>query len=432
VTAPAVSGLAPARLLVLGMHRSGTSAVTGLLHLMGCYVGAEEELMPAQVDNPRGYWERMDVYALGEEVLAALGARWDTVGDLDLEALPAAGRAGFAERMAAVVAELERRPPWVLKDPRLCLLLPLWRPLLPAPAIALLVHRRPLQVARSLQRRHGLPLPLGIALWERYQLAALEVSRGLPRLLVSYEELLREPGETCRGLRDEIRARGGGGLEVPSPEAVAGFIDPALRQSPAPPGAEDAYLNPARRHLLGSLADGTALDGPPPALSPDSAAILAAHAAAEGSGAAAGSSAGPPEQPEDGAGLLTRAAEGLAADAAGLAREVRRLREETTRLAAERDRLLVDFHALRADGGRALEKITELADAIAWLEEQRRAETAARRRLEAELAAARQGWADTWGTLRRVEASRSYRLGRALARPLAALRRLWPRSGKGG
>ena len=69
-------------LLILGMHRSGTSAVTGALALRGVYLG--QDLMPPGPDNPRGFWEHAGVVAIHERLLEALDRRWD-----DLRAMPA-------------------------------------------------------------------------------------------------------------------------------------------------------------------------------------------------------------------------------------------------------------------------------------------------------------------------------------------------------
>src|ERR1700677_613707 len=77
----AESGLAGSTaLVVLGMHRSGTSALTGMLHHLGVVLG--EHLMPATADNPRGYWEHADIVKAHERLMAALGWGWDDIRSL--------------------------------------------------------------------------------------------------------------------------------------------------------------------------------------------------------------------------------------------------------------------------------------------------------------------------------------------------------------
>src|SRR5271166_6443184 len=110
-------------LIVLGMHRSGTSALAGTLHHLGVGLGAR--MMQASPDNPRGYWEHSDVVAINHGVMAELGRAWD-----DLRPLPA----GWAHSEAALRAgrklstvltrDFSEAPLWGLKDPRLCRLLP--------------------------------------------------------------------------------------------------------------------------------------------------------------------------------------------------------------------------------------------------------------------------------------------------------------------
>src|SRR5438552_5828109 len=62
---------------IAGAHRSGTSMLTRLLHTCGLYLGPESELMPAQADNPEGFWEHLGFVALNDELLNELGGAWD-------------------------------------------------------------------------------------------------------------------------------------------------------------------------------------------------------------------------------------------------------------------------------------------------------------------------------------------------------------------
>ncbi|QIB66325.1 hypothetical protein [Kineobactrum salinum] len=62
--------------VILGMHRSGTSMVAGELVAAGLYAGAAEELLDAQEDNPVGFWERQDVVALNDQMLETAGGSW--------------------------------------------------------------------------------------------------------------------------------------------------------------------------------------------------------------------------------------------------------------------------------------------------------------------------------------------------------------------
>ena len=137
----------PETLIVLGMHRSGTSALTGALALCGARVGADEDLTPAAAQNPKGFWERRDMRALCNQLLSALGAEWWRVAGLDLGAAPpealAEAHAAWAEIDAGLGTGLGRsRSP----DSACCCLFCALRYRVRS---AFTVHRHPLEVARS-------------------------------------------------------------------------------------------------------------------------------------------------------------------------------------------------------------------------------------------------------------------------------------------
>jgi len=247
------------QLIVLGMHRSGTSVLTHLLARMGCHPGPPESLAGADASNPQGYWESRAAWALDEEVLAALGASWWEVADIDLQALDPAAREGFVARARAIVGELDAHRSWVLKEPRLCVLLPLWLPALTAPAFAI-VHRDPLEVARSLRARDGFPVAVGVALWEVYTLALLRHSRGAPRVMVSYRRLVSDPAAVAAELLAALAPLAPGALSVPSADELADVVRADLHRQRADEGESAAYLTAAQQRLAAACEDGSALD----------------------------------------------------------------------------------------------------------------------------------------------------------------------------
>jgi hypothetical protein len=273
------SGLSspPPQIAVLGMHRAGTSAVTRLLTLMGLWAGPEGRFPIFDLANPKGYWENSDVVILDDALLAALSASWSEADDLDLGRLSEPQRCAFETRARELIQSFNVQGPWVIKDPRLCLLFPFWRRLLERP-LCVLVHRDPLPVARSLQNRDGLHIPLGIALWELHARAALASSLGLPRVLISYHDLIAAPMATLRRLREELARLGVAGLREPEETAVRHVVAPALDRHPSDPATQRSYLGTAQLDLLESLESGAALTlDPVPPLSPGSRDTLAAH-----------------------------------------------------------------------------------------------------------------------------------------------------------
>lgn len=185
-------------LMVVGMHRSGTSAITGGLASLGFGTPHPDDRMDWPQSNPE-HWESSSMAVHDERLLALLGGSWEAPPDL-----PANWENGTAVQqvsdLSAVVTVAYRDPgPLVWKDPRLCLLLPYWRRILPSPLAAVVVWRSPLAVARSLHRRDGMHLADGVALWERYNRSALEHLVGVDTYVCNYEAILDDPrGEFTR------------------------------------------------------------------------------------------------------------------------------------------------------------------------------------------------------------------------------------------
>jgi hypothetical protein len=245
----------PRQLAVLGMHRSGTSLVARLLIAMGCYAGEEHDLPPPDVFNPTGYWEHRDVWALNEEILAAAGASWLDPGGADLARLTGESRGAFVTRARAIVAALDEHGSWMVKDPRLAILFPIWREALRRP-LAVLVWREPAAVARSLERRDGFPVPLGLAIWEEYSRSMLSSTAALPRVSVSYEELVAEPIRCVAKLHADLVAAGAIDLRLPPDDELQSLVDPSLDHHAE--SGED-LLVPPQSELRDALRSGTAL-----------------------------------------------------------------------------------------------------------------------------------------------------------------------------
>lgn len=184
--------IAQAGLVVTGMHRSGTSATTRVLSLLGAAL--PHNLMTPQADNPNGFWESDIAVALNDELLSELGASWDDALTFLNPRAALAADEGVLLRMRRVLqADYERAGPIVMKDPRTAVLLDPWLVALEraryAPRVVICV-RNPLEVAASLAVRDGFTTGRSLLLWLSYFLAAEKSSRGFPRVFVRYDELL--------------------------------------------------------------------------------------------------------------------------------------------------------------------------------------------------------------------------------------------------
>ena len=254
--------------LVLGMHRSGTSALTRVLNLLGVDLG--ESLLPAHADNEAGYWEHEEIVLVHDRLLAALGTAWD-----DPTPLPAAVQLGetarpFRDELLGIVArDFGGSPLWGLKDPRLCRLLPLWKSILAESGVharAVLTMRDPNEVAASLSRRDGIPAGKSQLLWLDHCLRAERDSRGMPRAFVAFDRLLSD----WRGVMERV----GRELAIDrllrfdeNAAAVEGFLDPRLRhhsggsEASGSPGALPVHRwVEVARATFARAADGDASD----------------------------------------------------------------------------------------------------------------------------------------------------------------------------
>lgn len=184
-------------LLVMGMHRSGTSALTRVCNLLGVPLG--EDLMPAaKGNNDAGFWEHASIVNIHDRVYDLLQSCWDDTRFLpehwwnDIRVAP------FLEEIKRTIEhDFADHHCWALKDPRLCRLLPLWKSVLQELQIrpvCILSMRHPLDVAMSLKQRDRFSVTKSLLLWLQHVLLAEKESRGMARTVVYYDHLMSHPG----------------------------------------------------------------------------------------------------------------------------------------------------------------------------------------------------------------------------------------------
>jgi GT2 family glycosyltransferase len=244
---------ASGQIVVLGMHRSGTSSVAGLLARMGVSVGPQDDLLRGP-DNPKGHYESGRLHMACVRRLAAAGGDWCNP---PMQA-PGVAIDAFRREVGSLIDEFDAQRPWLIKEPRLCLVVRELFPLLTRPFFVHVV-RDPHEVAESLAARNGVAHSAGLALWEQYTRAAFDASRGWPRLLVDYAELLADPLQIARRLRDGLHAAGIEGIADPDPQTVREWIE-----SPSPRARPPAFeLNDTQRVLQAAISDRSILDEQP-------------------------------------------------------------------------------------------------------------------------------------------------------------------------
>ncbi len=240
VSPPPATPELPARraVVVLGMHRSGTSAVAGCLHRLGVDFGPR--LMPATEDNARGFYEHIDIVNLHDRLLLALGGSWDETRPLPPGWSLDEARTGSyrAELLHLLRRDLPAAPLWGIKDPRLCRLLPWWEPVWAATGtrpLFVIVRRRPGEVAASLARREGFSTGKSHLLWLLHVIEAERATRTGQRVFIDFRDFLADWRAALGPVRVALDQRWPVAADDP-------FVDPALSRSSA--GADDTPLPP--------------------------------------------------------------------------------------------------------------------------------------------------------------------------------------------
>ncbi len=218
-------------LIVLGMHRSGTSAITRGLSVMGVELGSRL-LPPVQGNNDKGFWEDIDIYDFDNEVLMALGQGWSSLTPIDDADIALLKKRGYflraVELLAAKIANTEI---FGFKDPRVAKLLPFWKEVFAHCELDLsyvIALRHPISVAQSLAKRDAMDIERSYLLWLGHILPALAQSAGKPRIVTDYDQLMAAPEQELQRVADAF------GLQL-DPHAMVDyrneFLDPNLRHT---------------------------------------------------------------------------------------------------------------------------------------------------------------------------------------------------------
>jgi O-antigen biosynthesis protein len=218
--------------LVVGMHRSGTSGVAAALGSLGLALPRGDDLLGQRRGNEQGHFESVSLIEESDDVFHHLGAAWDdpplpgSVQAAMRELAPLVRRAGAT--FGRAFPDGARAACW--KDPRTALLLPFWRAAIDRPLAAVLCVRHPLEAALSLEHRDAVALPAALALWEHYLREAVVGLSGLPVLVSDYADAIAEPAAWNLQVRGWLASLG-------------------ITADTGEPAASDPALNPALRHF---------------------------------------------------------------------------------------------------------------------------------------------------------------------------------------
>ena len=178
--------------IVLGMHRSGTSALARTLNMLGCDL--PKTVLPANKNNEKGYWESGPVVALNNELLSSAGSTWQDLRAVDPGWFASPKSEEFRQKAHQLLnEEFGGSHLFVLKDPRICRLAPFWLDVLESSGVSpyiILPIRHPKEVMASSSQMKGLEPVFVSLIWLHHVLEAEYFSRGKPRCFTSYDRLL--------------------------------------------------------------------------------------------------------------------------------------------------------------------------------------------------------------------------------------------------
>ncbi len=213
-------------ILILGMHRSGTSALTGVLNLLDVYLG--NTLMKANFANEKGYFENDKIFEINEILLSQCDSSWNDTfyNEAKLECIQE------VDTLKSIIKkEFEYSNLFAIKDPRLALLFPIYKKVLESLSIdikIILPYRNPLEVASSLHKRDSMSKEKGMLLWAFYFLLAEKYSRDYDRVFIDFDILMTNPQKIMTIISEKLHIDFNAKY-AQHKEKISEFLEPNLK-----------------------------------------------------------------------------------------------------------------------------------------------------------------------------------------------------------
>ena len=238
-------------IVVIGMHRTGTSLITRGLQVMGVNLG--DNLLPAMAEvNAKGFWEDADINALNIEMLHAISSEWDYLTPINDANIQQLQQQGFFLRAVELLRQKTTQTRiFGLKDPRIAKLLPFWDQVFSHceyDVSYLLTIRHPLSVVKSLQKRDGFIPEKAYLLWFTHVVTALTFSKKENLSIVDYDFFMQNPATELARVAHEIQ------LPIIASELdifVNEFLDNSLRHTHYE--LNDLYVDGACPNLVAEI-----------------------------------------------------------------------------------------------------------------------------------------------------------------------------------
>ena len=194
-------------IVILGMHRSGSSVITRGIQALGVDLG-DNLMPPAEGNNSKGFFEDLDIYRFNEQLLKVLGSNWYSLRPVDEQRLTGAEFSEYRCKANQLITEkLGTNQLFAFKDPRTAVLIPFWRCVFDNLELEdkyVITVRNPMEIAASLKARDGFDMRRGLYLWAKHAVEAVRHTEGKPRVFVAYDAVLREPLEQLTRLASAL------------------------------------------------------------------------------------------------------------------------------------------------------------------------------------------------------------------------------------
>lgn len=217
-------------LLVMGVGRSGTSALTRVLNLLGAAL--PPKTLAAYPGNELGHWEPLSILALSEEILSVHNSNWHDPRSFPKAWFASSEALVFIERAKTIIEnDYDGAPLIVIKEPRICRLAPIYLAALDriryAPRVVIPL-RHPGEVVESLKRRDGTDERTGELIWIRHMLEMEVATRHCRRVWTTYDKLLEDWWSVQATIASALSVKWPNLPKAVAPD-INGFLEPALR-----------------------------------------------------------------------------------------------------------------------------------------------------------------------------------------------------------
>ncbi|XOV84238.1 MAG: glycosyltransferase [bacterium] len=219
--------------VVLGMHRTGTSLITRSLQTLGIELG-NNLMPPVEGNNAKGFFEDLEINKICNLALAEQDLAWDRVAPvLSHTKEPFAFSDDIIEKAKETISrKLTEGEIFSFKNPRASLLLPFWQLVFRQENIAqyyIISARNPSEVTASLEKRDGIDPSLGMLLWINYTFSAIQGTNGCARKFIQYKQVLDSPAESLNLLADFLEIPDHSIEQDAVDDFVSNFVDLNLR-----------------------------------------------------------------------------------------------------------------------------------------------------------------------------------------------------------